>query len=224
MSIASPQIEKARASNIWKRDELDWYVEGVEATEALLKVERFIGHIWDPCCGQGNIITTCEANGYAFRCEGTDIVRRADRYWFRGERDFLAWEDKPLAQNIVMNPPFFRAKGAEAFIRKALSLATGKVAAFVDIRFLAGADRANGLYFDNPPTRIWIITPRISCPPGDYLAAGNKAGNGSSDWCWAIWDKTAPRPAPGSMCPMGWLRRSKPASSPALVGAESEAS
>ena len=101
-----------------------------------------------------------------------------------------------------MNPPFVRAKGAEAFIRKALALASGKVAAFVDIRFIASAKRANGLFADFPPCRIWVVIPRPSCPPGSYLEAGNKAGGGTADWCWIVWDKTAPTQATH----FGWLR------------------
>jgi hypothetical protein len=99
-------------------------------------------------------------------------------------------DEGPLAPNIVMNPPFYRADGAEFFIRRALSFAVRKVCAFVDIRFLAGDGRAKGLFAQFPPTRIWIIHPRVSCPPGEYLEAGGKAGNGSSDWCWLVWSKS----------------------------------
>lgn len=83
---------------------------------------------------------------------GSDIVQRITPapYWLWREADFL--DLHAVAQtNIVMNPPFFRAKGAEAFIRHAFKLATGKVAAFVDLKFLAGSSRANGLYAEMPP-------------------------------------------------------------------------
>ena len=187
-------------AKVWERDALDWYVEDGKVSDALFGVERFVGHIWDPACGGGNILEAALRAGY--EVVGSDIQRRTTRVWFRGERDFLATEES-LAQNIVCNPPFFRAKGAEAFIRKALTLAKGKVAMFLDIRFLAGAERANGLFADHPPHRVWIVTPRVSCPPGDYLAAGNKAGNGSSDWCWCVWDMTAP---PAVNSELRWLR------------------
>ena len=150
----------------------------------------------------GNIVTTLRANGYD--AWGTDAATRGNtgKPWWFGTRDFLA-EKRTLYDNICFNPPFFRAKGAEQFIRHALSICRGKVAAFVDIRFLAGGERAAGLFAELPPTRIWIIAPRVSCPPGAYLAAGGKAGNGSSDWAWLIFDKTAPRsPYPQ----LGWAR------------------
>ena len=181
---------KAKKAHVWERDGLDWYVEPETSTSALLRVERFVGRIHDPSCGQGNIVKTLIAHGY--HASGSDLVDRAGSPgWFKGISDFLGPEAM-FADNIVMNPPFFKAKGAEAFIRKALAVATGKVAAFVDIKFLAGGGRANGLYRELPPNRVWIITPRPSCPPGEVLKAGGKAEGGTADWIWMVWDKTAP--------------------------------
>ncbi|MDR3464181.1 MAG: hypothetical protein P4L76_17905 [Beijerinckiaceae bacterium] len=199
MSETAEPLHEVKA-HAWKRDALDWYVEPSEASDALFAVERFIGAIWDPACGNGNIVES--ALKWNYQAFGTDVRMRLNVHWFVTEADFLDWWKVPLAPNVVVNPPFFRAKGAEAFIRKALALATGKVAAFVDIRFLAGADRADGLFAEHPPSRAWILAPRVSCPPGDYLLAGGKAGNGSSDWCWLVWDRTAP---PGPTV-LNWLR------------------
>jgi len=192
---------KQKNAHTWERDELDWYVEPTKATHQLLTRERFMGPVWDPACGGGNIVNTLIERGH--QAYGTDITRRVDSTvgWFHGERDFLQMIN-PVAGNIVCNPPFFRAKGAEAFIRKAHALAWGKIAMFVDIRFLAGSVRAENLFQELPPTRVWIVTPRVSCPPGKYLLDGGKAGNGSSDWCWIVWDKTAPAPTSPAM---GWL-------------------
>lgn len=184
---------KAKAAHVWKRDDLDWYVEPERVTEQLCDVERFSGDIIDPCCGSGNIVRSLIRRGYP--AMGSDIVRRVpeDTSWFLAERDFLTdrgWFGYP--ENCVMNPPFFKAKGLEAFIRKALTVFTGKICVFADVKFLAGANRANGLFSEYPPQRIWIITPRPSCPPGDVLAAGGKASGGTSDWCWLVWSHLEP--------------------------------
>ena len=194
-------VTRAKQAKVWARDELDWYVEPQEATTALIGVEKFIGSVWDPACGQGNI---CEAfNRHGSIVVGTDKVRRVNsKPWFNGEFNFMC-ASYTLAPNIVCNPPFFRGKGTEAFIRKALSIAYGKVAVFASIKFLAGAGRANSLYAEHVPHRIWIVTPRVSCPPGEYLAGGNKAGGGTDDWCWIVWDQSAPAPA---FPQLGWLR------------------
>lgn len=192
--------KREKKAHIWERDGFDWYVEPEVATAALLKVERFVGRIHDPSCGQGNIVRTLIQHGY--HASGSDLVDRAGSPgWFRGKSDFLGAEPM-YAENMAFNPPFYKAKGAEAFIRRALQVATGKVAAFVDMKFLAGAARAKGLYVEHPPSRVWIVTPRVSCPPGEALLAGEKAQGGEADWCWMIWDKTA---QPGATV-MNWLR------------------
>jgi hypothetical protein len=190
-------------AHVWDRGEHDWYVEPTVATAALLTVERFPGLILDPCCGGGNIVKTCLQHGY--KAIGTDIVRRTDEPWFHGERPFEDLPDHAIP-NIISNPPFYGAKGTEAFIRRGVKAATAKLAVFVDIRFLGGNGRTTGLYAEMPPNRVWIITPRVSCPPGTYLAAGNKAGNGSSDWAWMVWDLTSPPPRASEL---RWLDRSK---------------
>lgn len=192
--------KKTKNVHVWERDGLDWYIEPERATGAFLDVESFTGRIHDPCCGQGNIVRTLISRGY--HASGSDLVDRAGAPgWFRGRSDFLGPEAM-FAENIMMNPPFFKAKGSEAFIRKALLVATGKVVVFVDIKFLAGAGRANGLFRDHPPTRVWIITPRPSCPPGEVLKAGGKAEGGTADWIWMVWDKTTPFAGTN----MNWLR------------------
>jgi hypothetical protein len=192
---------REKNAKVWKRDDLDFYVEESRASEALFAVEKFHGAILDPCCGSGNIVhAALNAGNIAV---GTDVVRRVAEDWFIGEADFL--DVGAISQpNIATNPPFFRGKGTEAFIRKAVLLAKGKVAVFTSIKFLAGATRANGLFAEHCPHRIWIVTPRVSCPPGAWLDAGNKAGGGTDDWVWLVWDMTAPRVTTAQM---GWLRK-----------------
>lgn len=196
---------RPKAAHVWDRDPHDWFVEPPSVTAALLTVERFVGAIWDPACGTGTIAGVLTAAGYL--AHGTDVVHRGaglcEQGW-RGCRDFLA-DDRWLpegAANVVTNSPFFRARGTESFARKALRHATGKVCVFADIRFLTGAARAAGLFAEHPPTRVWALTPRVSCPPGEYLAAGGKAQGGTADWCWITWDLTAPR----GDTRFGWLK------------------
>jgi hypothetical protein len=104
----------------------------------------------------------------------------------------------------VTNPPFGRAVLAEKFIRHAISLKPEKLAVFVDARFLFGKARAAGMYDEFPPARVWMITPRPSCPPGAYLKAGNKAGGGTADYCWLVW--TPHWKVAATETTLGWLR------------------
>lgn len=204
-SAALEQVERqavAKNAHVWMRDELDWYVEERFASRALFSVEGFCGPVWDPACGLGNIIQEAEFAGH--ETIATDIKKRVNlRNWMR-EFDFLKMDDA-LAPNIVTNPPFFRAKGTEAFARKALSLATHKLAIFASLPFLASQRRANGLYAEFPPARVWVLAERPSCPPGEMICAGHKPKGGTEDWCWLVWDKTAPV----GETRLGWLRRAK---------------
>lgn len=191
---------RAKNAHVWELDGLNWYVEPESSTASLLKKEKFVGAIHDPSCGGGNIVRTLIAHGY--HATGSDVVDRAGSPdWFQGEVDFLS-DHGHRYDNAMFNPPFFKAKGTEAFIRKALAITRGKVVVFTDIKFLAGGKRANGLFRDHPPHRVWIITPRPSCPPGEVLKAGGEAKGGTADWIWMVWDNSATF----NGTQIGWLR------------------
>lgn len=195
----------AKKAHVWPKEPHGWYVEPEDCTRALLTVERFVGGAHDPCCGRGNIVRTLIDCGVC--AIGTDVVQRAHEPWFRGTFDYLAPglpDGMPLYANVVSNPPFFRGNGALTFIERALDRATAKVAVFVELRFIAGEKRSLGLFARTPPHRIWVVAPRPSCPPGHYLDAGNKAAGGSPDYCWLVWDLTAP---PAVRPVVGWVRR-----------------
>lgn len=195
------QLARPSKARVFDRAQHDWYVEEARASAGLFKAERFVGGVHDPACGRGNIVRSALAAG--LRATGTDIVARvgADEKWFSGTVNFLTvgaiW-----AANIVMNPPFLKARGTEAFVRKALDLARAKVAVFAPIGFLAGDKRSSGLFAEHPPSRVYSISPRISCPPGEYLLAGGAAKGGTEEWIWLVWDRTAPHAA----TTFHWLR------------------
>lgn len=160
------------------------------ATDALARAEGFTGSIHDPACGQGHIPAALGALGYL--ATGTDLINRAPGSpWFLGCADFLDPNGPGLcgARNMMSNPPYFRGAGLEAFIMRGLALATGKVAVFCEARFLFGVRRAKRFHRINPPDRIWLITPRPSCPPGEFLAAGGQAKGGKQDCVWMVWDE-----------------------------------
>lgn len=185
-------------ARIWDRVPDDWYVEPKRVTEQLLTAERFEGRTWDPACGRGHIVETLLAHGLD-AC-GTDLRKRTDAGWFRGTIDFLRQPWRVRSQNIVTNPPFYGGEGAERFIRLALDAVPGKVAVFVEARFLGGHGRAVDLFGKYPPSRIWMVLPRPSCPPGAYIEAGGKAESGRQDYLWLVWD--ADRAGERKM---GWL-------------------
>jgi hypothetical protein len=164
-----------------------WFVEPKWATRLLLEWESFDGTVYDPACGQGNIVEVFSDAG--FEAFGSDIVERKGQHesWFLGAHDFINQNEDYDCDNIVSNPPYYLARGTEAYIRKALTVARDTVAIFAPIGFLAGGKRSGGLYQETPPHRIHIISPRPSCPPGQFLVDGGTAENGTTDYMWMIW-------------------------------------
>jgi hypothetical protein len=178
------------------RDPHDWYMEPAWCTELLLEREHFVGGIFDPACGAGTITKVCQEKG--FDVLGRDIV---DRGYGEGGFDFL--KTVMLDQkypNIICNPPY---EQAEVFIQHACALAKGKVAMFVQEKFLF-SQRRYPLFTETPVKHIWFFSSRPSVPPGELLQSGAiKAVGGSVNYVWVVWENGYQGPP---TC--GWLIRS----------------
>lgn len=194
MTLATAALRgplRKRESHLWTRDINDWYVEPIWCSERLFEVEDFAGGVWDPACGSGRIVESALcANIPAM---GSDLIDRG----MGPEVDFL---DEPLAifPHIVSNPPFGIA---EKFVAHALELAIGKVAMLLPANWVQGDKRSRWLA-TTPLLRVLFITPRPSMPPGAAIAAGQKPGNGTADYCWMIWLRGY-----DGKPELGWLRR-----------------
>jgi len=176
-----------------KRASNDFYVDPPEATVALMRTERFSGLSWDPACGSGTIPKTMVAAGLS--CIGTDLVDRhpGDEVLGFAVQDFLADRPHPAnIDNIVCNPPF---NLAQAFVDKALTIATHKVAMLLPLTFLEGVRRGQWLT-RTPLARVHVFSWRISMPPGELLLSGAvKASGGKKAFAWFIWSRDHDGPA-----------------------------
>jgi hypothetical protein len=174
-------LHRPRDSHLWAKEPYGWYVDEPWCSARLFGVEKFVGCVWDPCCGMGRIPDAAHAAGYMVHA--TDIVDRG--YWnFAGCADFLEC-GRALGNNIVCNPPYDHS---EAFIRHALALTApggGKVAVIWLTRRLNAAHR---WLTDAPLARIHLLTPRPSMPPGQVILAGEKPRGGTQDFCWLVFD------------------------------------
>ena len=154
----------------------DFYPTPTWATRALLEKEQFDGEIWEPACGDGrmarvlaetgNLVLATDLNNFGFGETGVD---------------FLASDRR--SANIVTNPPF---NLAEEFLAKALESARHKVALLLRLAFLEGAKRAVNIYDKAPPSRVWVLSERITMYPGHSKIAGN----GTIAFAWFVWDKS----------------------------------
>lgn len=160
----------------------DWYVEPIWATELLVYAISFIGTIWDPCCGGGNVIKAVAGLAGRIPNHPTRASDLIDRGFGESGVDFSRCWDR--ADNIVFNPPYALA---EEFITHAMDLADRKVAALVNLKFLASQARRKRLFNPRPPMAVLILSRRPSMPPGD--AIGLQAKGGTADYCWIVWER-----------------------------------
>jgi hypothetical protein len=181
--VVGEDKKRAKKAHLWARDPHDWYVEPPECSAALFAVESFRGAIWDPACGLGRIVEQAEKAG--LKSFGTDIVSRSDRCDL--SVDFLQSHPQIAFSNIVSNPPFILA---EKFVEKSLGLVrkNGKVAMLLPLVWMAGFSTKRSWLPASPLRRVYSISPRPSMPPGAVILAGERAGNGTKDFAWFVWE------------------------------------
>lgn len=158
-----------------KRASADWYPTPPEATEALLRVEKFDGITWEPACGDGAISKVFEAADIPVL--STDLIYRG---YGTGGIDFLL-DSQTTVDNIVTNPPFTHA---ERFARHAINRSRRKVALLCRLAWLEGKARRK-LFEETPLARVWVFSRRLP-----FKRPGWKdTGTGSMiAYAWYVWD------------------------------------
>jgi hypothetical protein len=189
MSLAT--VDSAAKPTPRTRNAHDFYSEPAWAVEGLLDAQRFSGLTLDPACGRGTI-------PIAFRerdmdCAAADIVDRSDIFYGDFHQgDFLAVNASKAVANIVCNPPF---NLAEPFLRKALDVASHKVAFLLRLSWLEGRAR-RWVYDQTPLAAVHPFAARVSMPPGDSDVV---AKGGAVAFAWFVWDHSHPIGAPAMM-------------------------
>lgn len=158
------------------REKDDFYPTPPEATEALLRVEKFGPLIWEPACGDGAISKVLEAAGYAVI--STDLVNRG---FGESGVDFLM-EYRSQAPDIVANPPF---KMAAPFIRKSLDLTTGKIAMLLRLACLEGTERGE-IFKASPLARVHVFSKRLTMARGRIATSEDQGG--MIAFAWFVWE------------------------------------
>lgn len=203
--------EKLNTKISWGRESDNWYVEPTWVTRRLCEVEGFEGRTVDPFAGMGNVIAGAREAGIAV--EGFDLRDRGVED-IRSGRDFF--DDWPPGywptQNIITNPPYgpvpkddrvagLRDRLEKRAVELALERVTSKAAFFLDAKWLNSAKR--GAWVQTLPIyRVYKVGPRPSCPPGHLVQAGEKPGNGTTDFAWHVFPKGYEGPPT-----LHWIRR-----------------
>lgn len=143
-------------------------------TQALLRVEKFNGPIWEPACGEGHMSNVLVAAGY--QVISTDLV---DRGFGDTRVDFLM-ERKLLAPNVVTNPPF---KLGEQFARKAFDLGAEKVALLCRLMWLETEGRRI-LFEECGLARVHVFAKRLG-----MAKAGLADKGGMVPYAWFVFER-----------------------------------
>jgi hypothetical protein len=158
-------VKRPKATHIFARADLDFYVEPLWCSERLFAAKSFDGPVHDPACGLGRVVEAAIRAGHI--ASGSDIIERSATRDFAF--DYLA-DTAPLSYpNIVSNPPYRKAR---EFITRALR-ESYRCAFLLQYGFLFGHDRAQWLK-STPLKKVWILAPRPSMPPGELILAGLK--------------------------------------------------
>ncbi|MTJ82833.1 MAG: hypothetical protein F8N37_17740 [Telmatospirillum sp.] len=156
------------------RPDDDFYPTPRSAIEALLRVERFDGVIWEPACGDGAISRVLEETGH--QVLSTDLI---DRGYGRGGIDFLL-DYTTRADSVVTNPPF---RLAADFARHALTRTTGKVALLCKLNFLEGIKR-KPLFEATPLRTVYVFSERLTM----HRNGETTDRKGMIAFGWFVWD------------------------------------
>lgn len=170
------------------READDFYATPRSSIEQLLGVEAFDGPVWEPACGDGAISRVLQEKGY--EVTSTDLIERG---FGTGGVDFLM-EYKPLAENIVTNPPF---KLGTEFAGHALQLVRRKVAMLLKVGFLEGPTRET---LHMSLARVWVMRRRVTFLKGGKEFSRSNGKGGIHAYAWFVWDKSHSGPVT-----LGWL-------------------
>jgi hypothetical protein len=151
------------------RQEDDFYATPPEVTQALLRVEKFDGVIWDCASGDGAILKVCKDNGYT-NLLGSDINPRG----IGKKLDFLTIRPRLFDVNIVTNPPFNLAKD---FIEKAHSLNPRSISMVLKSSYWHAKSR-KALFDKYPPHTVYPLLWRP-----DFLGLGRP----TMEIMWCVW-------------------------------------
>ncbi len=139
------------------------------------------GSIWEPACGNGNIMEVVKEYFPLCSWRSTDLIYRG---YGKGEIDFLKSDFN--ADLIITNPPFSLIN---EFIKKGIELSNHYVIYLAKIQTLETVERKSILK-NSPLKYIYVHSSRqATWKNGEPLAPNGKKWATTMCLAWFIWDK-----------------------------------
>ena len=177
---------------------LDCYQTPVEATRALLAVEKLPKVIWEPACGPGAIVRELRAAGHFVVASdihdyGWGHLPRIDFTMLHGHAD-IRWNDEAGNETeladigaIVTNPPYGIATD---FARAAISM-SAKVCLLCEVNFLASQGRID--LVNRHLARVFIFGRRL--PTMHREGWTGKKSDSDKNHAWFVFERDHDGPA-----------------------------
>lgn len=174
MSRARKKVAKdTPAKKKRPRRKLDDYETPPDATGALVPFVALSGNLLEPCAGSGRMVRELKRLFPSLKIETADIKRG---------RDFMK-RTAPFKGHCFTNPPYGGGK-AEAFARQALKLCSGKVGMLMQLDWLTGSRRANGIFLAGLKPELIVVIPwRVMFIEGN----GKQIEGQFFNHCWVVW-------------------------------------
>lgn len=154
---------------------LDYYDTPEKITEALFKREKFNGVVYEPACGEGEMVKIITKYN---QCISSDI-RNDENIFGLKNIDFL--QQNISMENIVTNPPY---NNATEFLIHGLKYFEKKMAFLCRLNFLESKKRYN-IFKNSPLKTVYIFSKRQTLSP---KGSGIEKG-GMIVYAWFIWEK-----------------------------------
>lgn len=159
-----------------KRSRGDFYPTPACATEALLRVTRFDGPVWEPAVGKGHISDVLISHGY----QVIESDLHADELGRGDKVDFLNTTSLPDGiKTVITNPPYSLL---DKFIFHAINLNPDFLIMHTAVTALGGKTRGR-IFNKHKPSLVVIISNKlkIETPKGIIISIFNHA--------WFVWER-----------------------------------
>lgn len=169
----------------------DFYRTPVEATRALLQVERFPECIWEPACGDGAIVKVLYEHGYHDQyIFASDIC---DYGFPFSERDFFHTDKSTVdyweIKSLITNPPYelrhseFGRLRVEDWVQHGSNLGIEKMAFFLKTTALAGKKRT-AIHQSSGLKVVYQFRERLN-----MTRDGREQEKSMIDFAWFVYEK-----------------------------------
>jgi len=163
------------------------YETPVEATRALMQVERLPHHIWEPACGPGAIVKVLRVAGHTVWA--TDLNDHGCPESQPGVDFLLERQSRIDVEAIITNPPY---ELANVFVSHALKLCP-RVFMLLRLAFLEGLSRQP--LIDIPSFKgVHVFRNRLPMMHREGYD-GPKVKTSAVAFAWFVWDRAHEGPA-----------------------------